>query len=138
MELQWPLILFTTFVAWCAGLFGTQCLYVIRGKGEKTQFVAWIMAAILLVVGGISVFLHLEHRGRIFNGFGHITSGITQEFISIIAIAVVAVVFLVMLKKNGSVPRAVGIVGLIFSIIMVAVTGHSYMMASLPAWNTVF
>ena len=24
MELQWPLILFTTFVAWSAGLFGAQ------------------------------------------------------------------------------------------------------------------
>ena len=26
MELQWPLILFTTLVAWSAGLFGTQAL----------------------------------------------------------------------------------------------------------------
>ena len=29
MELQWPLILFTTFVAWSAGLFGAQGLAVL-------------------------------------------------------------------------------------------------------------
>lgn len=138
MELQWPLILFTTFIAWCGGLFGTQCLYVLRGKGEKTQVAAWITAAILLVVGGISVFLHLEHWERIFNGFGHITSGITQELICIVLIAIVALIFIIMLKKKGEVPRALAIIGLVVSILMVAVTGHSYMMPALPAWNSVF
>ena len=29
MELQWPLILFTTFIAWCAGTFSTQA-YLTR------------------------------------------------------------------------------------------------------------
>ncbi len=31
MELQWPLILFTTLVAWSAGLFGTQALLAAGG-----------------------------------------------------------------------------------------------------------
>ena len=137
MELQWPLILFTTFLAWCAGLFGTQCLYVLQGKGEKTQFAAWITSAVLLVVGGISVFLHLQHWERIFNGFGHITSGITQELIAIVVLAVVAVVFIVMLKRSGKVASWVAIVGIVASAALVIVMGHSYMMASLPAWNTV-
>ena len=30
MELQWPLIVFTTLVAWSAGLFGTQALKIGR------------------------------------------------------------------------------------------------------------
>lgn len=138
MELQWPLILFTTFIAWCAGLFGTQCLYALKGKGEKTQFIAWITAAVLLVIGGISVFLHLQHWERIFNGFGHITSGITQELIAIVAIAIVALVYIVMLKKNGSVHKVVCIIGIVISVVLVAVMGHSYMMVSLPTWNTIF
>lgn len=37
MELQWPLILFTTLVAWSAGLFGTQALFSFKGEGRKSQ-----------------------------------------------------------------------------------------------------
>ena len=33
MELQWPLILLTTLVAWSAGLFGTQALMAVFGVG---------------------------------------------------------------------------------------------------------
>ncbi len=137
MELEWPLILFTTFIAWCGGLFGTQCLMALRGKGAKTQLAAWITSAVLLVIGGISVFMHLQHWERIFNGFGHITSGITQEFIAIILIAICALVYIYQLIKKGGVQKPVCIVGLILSIALVAVTGHSYMMAALPTWNTV-
>lgn len=137
MELEWPLILFTTFIAWCGGLFATQCLLAIRGKGNKTQLAAWITSAVLLVIGGISVFMHLQHWERIFNGFGHVTSGITQEFIAIILIAIVALAYIVQLKKNGAAHKAVCIAGIVVSVALVAVTGHSYMMAALPTWNTV-
>ena len=82
MELQWPLILFTTFVAWSAGLFATQAVFALKDKGAKSQQTALTASAVLLVVGGIAVFFHLQHWERIFNGFGHITSGITQELIA--------------------------------------------------------
>ena len=137
MELQWPLILFTTFAAWCAGVFGTQAYLALKGEGKKVQTICWIVAAVLLVIAGISVFLHLQHWERIFNGFGHITSGITQEFIAIILIAICALVYIYQLMKKGGVQKPVCIVGLILSIALVAVTGHSYMMAALPTWNTV-
>ena len=91
MELQWPLIVFTTLVAWSAGLFGTQALMAAFGVGKKAQVPAWIASAVLLAVGGIAVFFHLEHWERIFNGFGHLTSGITQELIAIVVLAAVAV-----------------------------------------------
>ena len=88
MELQWPLILFTTLVAWSAGLFGTQALLAAGGHAKKAQVPAWIASAVLLAAGGIAVFFHLEHWERIFNGFGHLTSGITQELIAIVVLAV--------------------------------------------------
>ena len=53
MELQWPLILFTTLLAWSAGLFATQCVYALRGEAVKAQMPAWIVSAVLLVVGGV-------------------------------------------------------------------------------------
>ena len=107
MELQWPLIIFTTLIAWSAGLFATMCILALKKEGFKAQMTAWIVAAVLLVVGGIAVFFHLQHWERIFNGFGHITSGITQELIFIVLMAVAAIIFLVLavwtLRKRGAI-----------------------------------
>ncbi len=138
MELQWSLILFTSFIAWCAGAFSTQAYLALRGKGDKIQLVSWITSAVLLVIGGIAVFTHLQHWERIFNGFGHLTSGITQEFISIVVIAVIALIYLVMIKRNdGKVPAWVAGLAIAASVVMVVVTGHSYMMEARPAWNNI-
>ena len=100
MELQWPLILFTSFMAWAAGLFATQALYALRGKAGKTQLTALIVSVVLLAVGGIAVFMHLEHWERIFNGFGHLTSGITQELIAIVIMAIIMVIYFVFLRRT--------------------------------------
>ena len=43
MELQWPLILFTTLLAWAAGLFAAQCVWALRGKGARAQMPALII-----------------------------------------------------------------------------------------------
>lgn len=139
MELQWELILFTSFIAWSAGLFGTQALAAFTGAGKKSQMVSWIVAAVLLVVGGIAVFFHLHHWERIFNGFGQMQSGITQELICIVILAIVALVYLVFVRRSedgASVPKWLAIVALVVSVVLVLVTAHSYMMAARPAWSS--
>lgn len=137
MELQWPLILFTTFMAWCAGTFATQCVLAFQGKAPRSQMTCWLVSAALLIIGGVAVFLHLQHWERIFNGFGHITSGITQELIVIVVLAVVAVVFLALLRRNDNqVPKWIAALGIVASIALVVVMGHSYQMEAVPAWNT--
>ncbi|MDR0513622.1 MAG: hypothetical protein LBG81_00480 [Coriobacteriaceae bacterium] len=139
MELQWELILFTTFIAWSAGLFGAQALAAAFGQAKKAQFASWIAAAVLLVVGGIAVFFHLKHWERIFNGFGNPTSGITQELIALLALAVVAIVYLVAVKRSedgGSVPKWLAWIAVIVSAATVIVMAHSYMMVSRPAWDS--
>ena len=140
MELQWPLILFTTLVAWSAGLFGTQALMAVFGVGKRAQVPAWVASAVLLAAGGIAVFFHLEHWERIFNGFGHLTSGITQELIAIVVLAVVAVAYLVLMRKSddgASVPKWQAWVAVALSVVLVAVMAHSYTMAARPAWDSV-
>ncbi|BFL04355.1 dimethyl sulfoxide reductase anchor subunit [Eggerthella lenta] len=140
MELQWPLILFTTLVAWSAGLFGTQALMAVFGVGKRAQIPAWVASAVLLAAGGIAVFFHLEHWERIFNGFGHLTSGITQELIAIVVLAVVAVAYLVLMRKSddgASVPKWLAWVAVALSVVLVAVMAHSYTMAARPAWDSV-
>ncbi|WP_080802037.1 dimethyl sulfoxide reductase anchor subunit family protein [Arabiibacter massiliensis] len=140
MELQWPLIVFTTLVAWSAGLFASQSLMALVGAGKKSQMTAWVASAVLLAVGGVAVFFHLEHWERIFNGFGHLTSGITQELIAIVVLAVVAVVYLVMMRKSddgASVPKWLAGVSIAVCVVLVAVMAHSYTMAARPAWDSV-
>ena len=140
MELQWPLILFTALVAWSAGLFGTQALLAAGGHARKAQTPAWIASAALLAAGGIAVFFHLEHWERIFNGFGHITSGITQELIAIVVLAVVAIAYLVVMRRSddgATVPKWLCWVAVAVCAALVAVMAHSYMMAARPAWDSV-
>ena len=128
MELQWPLILFTTLLAWAAGLFAAQCVWALRGKGARAQMPALITSAVLL-----------EHWERIFNGFGHLTSGITQELIAIVVLAVVMGVCFVYLRRGGDdakVPAWLSAIGIVVAAVLIVVMGHSYMMASLPAWDS--
>ena len=91
METQWPLVIFTLFVCLTCGTLGGMSILALKGQGRNLQMTALITSAVSLVVGGIGAFLHLEHWERIFNGFGHITSGITLEFIGCIVFAVVLV-----------------------------------------------
>ena len=108
MELQWPLILFTTLTAWGCGVLGGAGALALKGAGKKSQQLLAILSCVLLAAGGIAVFFHLQHWERIFNGFGHITSGITQELIAIVAFVAVAVAYFAMARKSddgGTLPK---------------------------------
>ena len=140
MELQWPLILFTTLTAWACGVFGAQGVLALKGAGKKSQQLLAVLSCVLLAVGGVCVFFHLQHWERIFNGFGHITSGITQELIAIVVFVVVAVAYFVMCRKSsdgGTVPKWMAWVAVAISVVLAAVCAHSYMMPARPAWNSV-
>ena len=124
MELQWPLILFTTLVAWSAGVFGTQAVLALRGEAPKAQLSCWITAAVLLAAGGIAVFFHLEH--------------FTQELIAIVVLAVAAIVYLVYLRRDeGKVPAWLAVLSIALAAVLVVVMAHSYMMSARPAWDSV-
>lgn len=140
MEPQWPLILFTTLVAWACGLFATTGALALGGQARRSQPHALITSIVLLAASGITVFFHLQHWERIFNGFGHITSGITQELIAIVAFVIVAVVYFVALRKSeeqGGVAKWLAILAIAISVILAAVCAHSYMMPARPAWNSI-
>lgn len=138
MSLQWPLILFTFFICLNTGILFMQGLLTFLGKGKEMQMVSLIASAGSMAIGGVAVFLHLEHWERIFNGFGHITSGITQEMIGCVLVASVLLVFFLMIRRSedGVAPKWCGIAAMLVSIGMVFVTAHSYNMEALPSWNT--
>ncbi|MEA5019089.1 MAG: hypothetical protein VB027_01850 [Gordonibacter sp.] len=138
MHLEWPLILFTFFLCIAGGTLAMQGLLTGMGKGKKMQLALLIVAAAGLVVGGLSVFMHLQHWERIFNGFGHITSGITLEFIGCIVFAIVLAVYFLMMRRSeeGVPPKWCGVLAIIVGFALPIVTGDSYLMPSLPAWDT--
>ncbi|MDR3052830.1 MAG: hypothetical protein LBU48_03080 [Coriobacteriales bacterium] len=135
MEVQWSLIGFTLFVALGAGLFALQGILAVLGKGAKLQLPALITAFIAIVVGGVFSFTHLQHWDRAFNGFGNITSGITQELIGIVVVVVVMLVYLVLLRK-GELPKWAGIMAAIAGLALVIVMTTSYLMPARPVWAT--
>lgn len=135
METQWPLVIFTLFVCLTCGTLGGMSILALKGQGKGLQMTALIASAASLVIGGLGAFLHLEHWERIFNGFGHITSGITQELIGCVALAIVMVVWFVMLRGGKPLPKALAWATIVVAVLMVAATAHSYFMPARPAWG---
>lgn len=137
MELQWPLMIFTLFVCLGTGVFAWQGVLAFQGKAKELQMPALVVSFASIVIGGIGSFLHLEHWERIFNGFGHLTSGITQELIGIVVFVIVLAIYYVMLRRSdAALPKWCGVLAVVISIALVFVMGHSYDMASRPVWHT--
>ena len=47
MELQWPLILFTTLTAWGCGVLGGAGALALKGAGKKSQQLLAILSCVL-------------------------------------------------------------------------------------------
>lgn len=139
MELQWELMVFTLLVCLGAGIFGIQAFVAFTRKDTKLQLPALIASVASVGVGGIGSFLHLQHWERIFNGFGHLTSGITQEMIAIVVFIVMAVVYFIVLRRTGdegALPKWCAVLAMIVAIGLVVIMAHSYNMAARPIWNS--
>lgn len=145
MEIQWPLILFTFFLCFCGGTMAVQGLLTLLGKGKKTQMSSLVVSAIALVVGGIAVFMHLEYAERIFNAFGSLLagngtaiSGITMELWLCVLFALVLALYFLFMRRSeeGVAPKWCAVLAIIVGLALPSVTGASYMMPSIPAWDT--
>ena len=145
MNPEWPLILFTFFLCLSGGILGAQGLLTVLGKGKKMQNVALIAALVTLVVGGICVFMHLQHWERIFNAFGALlagngygVSGITLELWGCVIEFIAIVLFFLFARRaeDGVAPKWVGVLAIIVGLALPMVTGDSYLMPSLPTWDT--
>lgn len=65
------------------------------------------------------------------------TSGITQELIAIVVLAVAAIVYLVYLRRDEGVPAWLVVLSIALAAVLVVVMAHSYMMSARPAWDPV-
>ncbi|MDR3136135.1 MAG: dimethyl sulfoxide reductase anchor subunit [Coriobacteriales bacterium] len=136
MEIQWSLVLFTLFVCLSAGVFAGQGLLVLLGKGAKLQMPSLMVALVALLIGGIASFTHLQHWERSFNGFGHLSSGITQELIAVAVMFVLIIIYFAFARR-GEIPKWMGALAVVGGVVLVLVMANSYMMAARPVWSTV-
>ena len=141
IEIQWPLVLFTLFSGIGAGMLVPAGVAELAGKrNEKTQVVALIISLALLVVGGCFSLLHLAapHNvmAAVYNIFSF--SGISMELILLGACCIVALVFLIAVKRGAGsgALKAIGIVGIVAAALLMYFCGHGYIMPSRPAWDT--
>lgn len=145
MNAEWPLILFTFFLCLSGGILAAQGLLTLMGKGKKMQTASLVAALVTLVIGGICVFTHLQHWERIFNAFtallagnGYGVSGITLELWGCVVEGIVIVLFFLFMRRaeDGVAPKWCAVLAIIAGLALPVVTGDSYLMPSLPAWNT--
>ena len=135
MAVQWPLVIFTLFVSIGAGIFGVAGVLAGLGKGASVQAAATVAALVAVVIGGVASFVHLQHWDRAFNGFGNLSSGITQELVAIAVFVVLAVAYLVLSRRGGA-PAWAGWAAALVSAALVVVMANSYGMAARPVWDT--
>ena len=104
---------------------------------------ALIAALATLVIGGICVFMHLQHWERIFNAFGALlagngygVSGITLELWGCVVEFIAIALFFLFARRaeDGVAPKWAGILAIIVGLALPMVTGDSYLMPSLPTW----
>ena len=139
MEIQWSLVLFTALSG------GGVCLVVgaevdsFRGLAKKAAFPAIVAGIALIVAGGIASATHLSHVDRIIAVLAHPAPGIFLEALLLGIDVLVALVLLLLIKRNASAgaQKALGAVAVAMAAVFSFSCGSSYMMASQLAWNTV-
>jgi anaerobic dimethyl sulfoxide reductase subunit C (anchor subunit) len=137
MELQWPLIVFTTFICLSAGTFGSVAITSFREEYARIQLPGLATAFVALAIGGGASVLHLETPSRYFGQLGNIRSGINQEIIMMALVGFMMVVYFIQLRRTGKAGKTIKIVSAVLSLLLVLTMGHLYMMPARPAWNTV-
>jgi anaerobic dimethyl sulfoxide reductase subunit C (anchor subunit) len=135
MDVQWELVIFTLFMTIGAGIFGVTGVLAGLKKGARIQFIGPLIALIAVAIGGVASFLHLQYWEKAFNGFGHLTSGITQEMIALAIFGIFVIVYIV-LSRRGAIPVWAGWVAAVISVVLVFVMAHSYNVAARPVWDT--
>jgi anaerobic dimethyl sulfoxide reductase subunit C (anchor subunit) len=134
MEIQWQLVYFTLLVCLGGGTFGVTGLLAALGKGDEIRLPGLVISLTALIVGGIASLFHVQHWERMFNGFGHLSSGITQEIICLALVCVAIVVYFVVSRK-GATPKWAGWMAILLSLLLVIAMAHSYIMPSRPMWD---
>ncbi|MCL1847660.1 MAG: dimethyl sulfoxide reductase anchor subunit [Coriobacteriia bacterium] len=139
MGIEWPLVLFTVFAGAGAGVLAFAGLGEFLGAGKKARFIASILALVLLVVGGCLSLLHLGNASNFMAAATNLFSfsPISLELIFLGLGVVVAIIYLVLVNRESSASKALGVIGIVIGVLFCYASGHGYeVIAVRPAWST--
>lgn len=139
MEIQWSLVLFTALSGAGAWLFVCVGIDAFKGQSRKAAFPSSLIAVVLLALGGLSSVTHLSHPERMVAAFGHPAPGIFLEALLLGLLAVTALVYAVLLRREASeiARKGLAIAGIVLAIVFSFACGSSYMMSSQATWNSI-
>ena len=139
MAIQWSLVIFTALTGTAGWMLACVAAAEFAGKLRKTAFPAGLAALVLLAVGGCASVTHLSHPERMLEALNHPTSGIFTEAVLVGVAAVLVIVFLVLVKREGSAGarKAFAVLAAAVGVVLSFAAGASYMMAARETWNTV-
>jgi len=132
---EFALFLFTLLGGIAAGAYTFAWAYP-EGEGAKR----WLLpgaSLVLLAIGGLALLLHLGHPERMFYAFSNPNAGITREGLATGLFGVLVLVdFIVALRTEKSLPKALGIVTAIAGLLLLLAMGSAYtQFYGVPAWG---
>lgn len=138
MAIQWSLVIFTALTGIAGWLLASTAVAELKGICKKTTFAAGATAFVLLVVGGCASVTHLSHPERMLEALNHPTSGIFVEAVLVGVTAVLTALYLILVKREGAAGarKALAVAAAAVGVVLSFSAGSSYMMASIPAWDT--
>lgn len=138
MSIQWSLVVFTALTGLAGWLYACVALDEFVGKTRQTAFKASLVALITAVVGGLASVTHLAHPEHMLSVFNHPTEGIFLEAVLVGLMCLCGIVYLILVKResSGGARKAFAAGAGILGIVLSFAAGMSYMMDSIPAWNT--
>ncbi len=141
MDIQWPLVLFAVLNGAGGWLIAFTAVNEFTGKSksDKVRFIALVIGIVLVVVAGICSAFHLTHPDRIMGALSHPTSGIFTEALLTGLLALAAIIYVVLTKRDASASAIKGLAAVsgVLGVILPFATGMSYMMAARPTWDTI-
>lgn len=139
MEIQWSLVLFTVLSGAGAWLFACVGIDAFKGLSRKVALPASLGAVLLMALGGLCSITHLSHPERMLEALGHPAPGIFLEALLLGLLAVVALIYAVLTRREASkrARRGLAMVGVVLAIVFSFACGSSYMMSSQEAWNSI-
>lgn len=139
MPVQWSLVIFSLLAGCAAALLVFIGFAELTNKAKKACFLASVIAAALLVIGGIASVTHLGNPVNVMSALTNVLSfsGISLELIFLGLCLISATAYAVVCKRKSSAAKAVSVAALLLGLVFCVILGSSYMIAARPAWNNI-
>lgn len=138
MEVQWPLLVFSVLLGITSGSFIFLAVGELTGRFKEIRFTGALIALVCLAIGGCVSVLHMGHPERALHLLGNLGSGLSKELFAVAVMGIVAIVYLVLARKDyPGASKVFGVIGGVVGIVLSPIAGASYLIAARPAWDSI-